>query len=290
MITGSHHQQIYWYATGQHRLLGQLPGAYLIDEQRWIPRRMAVLHPPGDPVFSETGHWNSVCIACHTTHGKPRSSTPLGSEPVASQVVRLDHGGARHRLRVVSRAGRDARRRQSQPAAPLWAAPDRAVPTRRSCNRPGWIRRSRRRCAASATASGSSTTARRERRAQHGGPAVPARRRARGHEVRRAADARTEIRRRCRRSSPRTPGSCAIRSGPTARCACRAANTTASSSRPCFVKATDPARTLSCSSCHTLHQKPDDPRPRAEWAVDQLGADGQRTTRARSAIRRSRPT
>jgi hypothetical protein len=32
MITGSHHQQIYWYATGQQRLLGQLPGASLIDE------------------------------------------------------------------------------------------------------------------------------------------------------------------------------------------------------------------------------------------------------------------
>ena len=25
MITGSHHQQIYWYATGRNRLLGQLP-------------------------------------------------------------------------------------------------------------------------------------------------------------------------------------------------------------------------------------------------------------------------
>ncbi len=40
MITGSHHQQIYWYATGRNRLLGQLPGAYLIAEQRWIPRRV----------------------------------------------------------------------------------------------------------------------------------------------------------------------------------------------------------------------------------------------------------
>ena len=30
MITGSHHQQVYWYATGTNRLLGQLPGVYLI--------------------------------------------------------------------------------------------------------------------------------------------------------------------------------------------------------------------------------------------------------------------
>ena len=34
LITGSHHQQIYWYDSGQRRLLGQLPGAYLIGEQR----------------------------------------------------------------------------------------------------------------------------------------------------------------------------------------------------------------------------------------------------------------
>ncbi len=87
MITGSHHQQIYWYATGRDRLLGQLPGAYLIAERQWIPRRTAVLHPPSDPVFSETGHWNAVCIACHTTSGKPEFDTPFGSAPVESQTV-----------------------------------------------------------------------------------------------------------------------------------------------------------------------------------------------------------
>jgi len=87
MITGSHHQQIYWYATGKNRLIGQLPGAYLIREQRWIPRRAAVLHPPTDPPFSETGHWNSTCIACHATHGKTLFDTPFGSQPVETQRV-----------------------------------------------------------------------------------------------------------------------------------------------------------------------------------------------------------
>ena len=87
MITGSHHQQIYWYATGRNRLLGQLPAAYLIAEKRWIPRRSAVLHPPGETLFSETGHWNSTCIACHTTNGKPEFDTPFGSQPVDTQVV-----------------------------------------------------------------------------------------------------------------------------------------------------------------------------------------------------------
>ncbi len=87
MITGSHHQQVYWYATGQDRLLGQLPAMYLLAEHRWIPRRAAVLHPPVDPVFSETGHWNSTCITCHATHGKPEFDTPFGSRPIQSQVI-----------------------------------------------------------------------------------------------------------------------------------------------------------------------------------------------------------
>ena len=39
MITGSHHQQVYWYSTGNHRLLGQLPSAYIIADKRWVPRR-----------------------------------------------------------------------------------------------------------------------------------------------------------------------------------------------------------------------------------------------------------
>jgi Cytochrome c552/Doubled CXXCH motif (Paired_CXXCH_1)/Cytochrome c554 and c-prime len=87
MITGSHHQQVYWYATGRNRLLGQLPGAYLIGERQWIPRRAAVLHPPTDPPFSETGHWNSTCIACHATFGKPQFDTPFGSQPLETQDV-----------------------------------------------------------------------------------------------------------------------------------------------------------------------------------------------------------
>jgi hypothetical protein len=35
---------------------------------------------------------------------------------------------------------------------------------------------------------------------------------------------------------------------------------------PCFANATDPGRTMSCFSCHTMHKPPEDPRPIAEWA------------------------
>jgi hypothetical protein len=85
MTTGSHRQQIYWYATGRGRLLGQLPAEYLVEERRWIPRSAVLMHPPTSP-FSETGSWNSTCIACHTTLGQPRLMTPAGAPPSRMQV------------------------------------------------------------------------------------------------------------------------------------------------------------------------------------------------------------
>src|SRR5207249_1807063 len=87
MTTGSHNQQIYWYATGNSRVLGQLPAIWLTADRRWIPRRAAVMHPPGQSPMSETGSWNGVCVACHTTNGQPQLDTPFGSQPILTQVA-----------------------------------------------------------------------------------------------------------------------------------------------------------------------------------------------------------
>ena len=87
MTTGSHHQQIYWYATGHDRLLGQLPAIRLIADDRWIPRRAAVMHPPNVPLVSESGSWNAVCVSCHTTVGKTALGTPWGEEPLFAQRI-----------------------------------------------------------------------------------------------------------------------------------------------------------------------------------------------------------
>lgn len=87
MTTGSHHQQIYWYATGHGRLLGQLPAIQLASERRWVPRRSAVMHPPDIPLVSESGSWNGVCVQCHTTHGRPEFSTPFGADDLFSQTI-----------------------------------------------------------------------------------------------------------------------------------------------------------------------------------------------------------
>jgi hypothetical protein len=86
LITGSHHQQIYWYPTGNGRTLGHLPSIYLIAERQWIPRRTAVMHPP-EQLFSETGSWNGVCVSCHATLGKPEFDTPFRSQPIQTQTV-----------------------------------------------------------------------------------------------------------------------------------------------------------------------------------------------------------
>ena len=87
MITGSHHQQVYWYPTGRDRLLGQLPGMYLIAEQRWIPRNSAFMRPPTQGTASETGRWNITCINCHATHGKGELDASLDRPPRAWQIA-----------------------------------------------------------------------------------------------------------------------------------------------------------------------------------------------------------
>ncbi|MFP6604878.1 MAG: multiheme c-type cytochrome [Pirellulaceae bacterium] len=99
MSTGSHHMQLYWYSTGQTRLLGMLPFVYLIEDQRWIPRDAAFLGLSG-PSSDELQRWNSTCIRCHTTH--PRSRVFSGTN-VDSQAAEFGisceacHGpGAEH--------------------------------------------------------------------------------------------------------------------------------------------------------------------------------------------------
>ena len=72
LVTGSHHLQLYWYATGQSRLLGLLPVHYFLDEQQWLPARATLLRPPDEHFSSETGRWNQRCIQCHATHGRTR--------------------------------------------------------------------------------------------------------------------------------------------------------------------------------------------------------------------------
>ena len=103
MTTGSHHMQAYWYATGQGRKLGLMPFIYLRDEARWIPRLAAFLTPQSMGQTSETGRWNTTCIKCHTTHGKPRVESIDEMDSVVAQfgiACEACHGPAEQHIRV----------------------------------------------------------------------------------------------------------------------------------------------------------------------------------------------
>lgn len=74
-LTGSHHAQVLWYATGNQRELGIVPMVWRIAEARWLPFPAVFLLPPQmrDPPLP--GTWNGNCNGCHATHSMPRLDT-----------------------------------------------------------------------------------------------------------------------------------------------------------------------------------------------------------------------
>ncbi|HEX6767259.1 MAG TPA: ammonia-forming cytochrome c nitrite reductase subunit c552 [Polyangiaceae bacterium] len=69
LATGSHHHEVYWVAGGAENELRLVPVTYVIAEKRFIPRRDAFLQPPD--AAPHAVRWNSNCIQCHTTLGRP---------------------------------------------------------------------------------------------------------------------------------------------------------------------------------------------------------------------------
>ncbi len=279
MITGSHNQQVFWYATGNSRVLGQLPAAYLVAEQRWIPRRMAVLHPPTQSPMSETGHWNSTCVVCHTTNGKPQFDAPFGSQPVATQSAQTTvvefgiscescHGpaaahvganrSALRRYRLHLTGGEDATVVQ-----PLRLDPKRGSQVCGQCHSVWEFY----------DAAG-------ERQANRGGlPFRP------GDDLSAARFVAQPTR---NLDSPAMQALLAddsrfIRDAfwadGTVRVSGREYNGLIES--PCYLRATTPERTLSCFSCHAMHKDGNDPRPLEAWADDQLSTRALATDAAR---------
>ncbi|UQA59709.1 ammonia-forming cytochrome c nitrite reductase subunit c552 [Polyangium aurulentum] len=69
LATGSHHEQAYWVAGRRPGELRLFPFVWMVREARWIPRRDAFLQPPDAKPYAL--RWNSNCIACHATGGRP---------------------------------------------------------------------------------------------------------------------------------------------------------------------------------------------------------------------------
>jgi hypothetical protein len=81
LLTGSHHMQVSWLATGATRVLEQLPLVWHRGEGRWIPRNAGFLRPPevSDAPPSERGRWNLTCLRCHTVDPRPLVLGGLGA-------------------------------------------------------------------------------------------------------------------------------------------------------------------------------------------------------------------
>ena len=274
MITGSHHQQVYWYATGRNRLLGQLPAAYLIAEQRWIPRRAAVLHPPAETLFSETGHWNSTCIACHTTNGKPEFDTPFGSQPVDTQVVdsRVTEFGiaceACHGPSTGHAAANRSPLRRYASHLTGRADPTTVLPTRLDPQRSSQVCGQCHGVWEFYDGAG-------ERQANSAGlPYRPGDDLAKTRFV--AQPTRNLGAPTMQALLAADPGfvNDSFWSDGMVRVTGREYNGLIES--PCFKDAREPSRTLTCFSCHSMHQPAGDARSAREWADDQLttGMDG----------------
>lgn len=273
MITGSHNQQVYWFPTGQGRVLGQLPAIYVTAEHRWIPRRAAVLHAP-EQQFTETGSWNGICIACHATHGKSGFDTPFGSQPIQSQSVDTTaaefgisceacHGPSEQHARLNRGPMRRYWFHLTGRPDPTTVQPVRLQPRLSSqvCGQCHGIWEFYDRGG--------------ERQANSGGlPYRP------GDEL---AKTRFVAQPTVNSDAP-TMKSLLAADGEFVRDSFWPDGMVRVSGReynglvesPCFRNAMDEKRTLTCFSCHTMHKAADDPRPLKDWADDQLvpGMDG----------------
>jgi len=257
MTTGSHNQEVYWYETGKGRELGQLPGTYLIAERRWIPRSMVFLAPPNPFPQSTTGYWNGICINCHTTHGQSRAM-PQGTQAAPdSKVAEFGiacescHGpGDRH-----AAANQNPLRRywfhlskghDSTIVQPALINPRASSAVCGQCHGV-WLLREQE-----------------ERSVDANGPSFRA-----GDDISatrllvRATHADEPLVRKQLAVAPNFLSALFWSDG-LVRVSGREYNGLVES--PCYQRATESNRTLSCFSCHTMHAEPDDQRSSATWA------------------------
>ena len=278
MITGSHHQNIYWYATGHDRGLNVLPGVYLLDDERWVSRSAVALHPPGQGVATLNGHWNAICSACHTTYPKTQFDTPFRSEPFEDQAIDTTtaefgiacescHGPGAEHVRANRNPVRRYLRHLTDDRDPTIIQPAHLDPQRssevcgqchsvwefydldgeRQANRDGLPYRP-------------GDTLRDTRFVAQPMPDV------RAPEITAFLERDPEF----VRGSFWPDGMIRV-SG-------REYNGLIDS--PCFANATEPERTLSCFSCHGMHKTPEDPRPVATWADTHQVSSGMHTNDA----------
>jgi formate-dependent nitrite reductase cytochrome c552 subunit len=252
---------------------------WLTADERWIPRRAALMAPPSSHASSETGAWNGICVACHTTDGRPAFDTPFGSQSILTQTA--DTRAAEFGIACESCHGPAAEHaaRNRNPwrrySLHFSGAPDTTIVQPQRLD----PRRSSQVCA-QCHAFWEFADEQGERLANARGlPYRP------GDDL---AATRLIVQPTMNLESPRMKELLASDAGfvrdifwsdGMVRATGREYNGLIES--PCFKNATpgmNDTRTLSCFSCHTMHKTPEDARSLDAWADDQLaaGADGNR--------------
>jgi len=238
MTTGSHHMQVYWYPTGKKRKLGQLPIIYLFEKHRWIPRIAAFLTPRLDPAPSETGRWNKACSNCHATRVKPRLFSEDGFDTTVTELgiaCEACHGPALDHIR----ANHNTLRRYE---LHLTGKPDPTIVNPRKLS----LRRTSQVCGQCHSVWSLYSRKADEQWADNGYTYRP------GDNL---DDTRRIV------HEPRLPSAF----WPDGMVRVSGREFSGMSRSPCYLRGE-----MTCLSCHTLHQKPDDPRPTNEWTDDQL--------------------
>jgi hypothetical protein len=264
LTTGSHHRQAYWLADPDDTQLMILPFMYLREEQRWIPRHAGYLSTmwqqerPEIGIFKgEYGRWVAVCINCHTTHGQPKPEDAAGA---ASPVPRVAEFG----ISCEACHGPGAAHAQAHRDGAKEAPPGMVNPARLPHDRSAQV------CGNCHTVLANRSEAAHRKWLKDGHSfrpgddlfADPIR-----YVVRGRADLMPD--RPTHVSDPEASGS--FWSDGMIRTTGREFNGLIES--PCYQRGE-----MSCLSCHQMHQKNSDARPRAAWAASQLkvGMDGNR--------------
>ena len=275
MVTGSHYQQVYWYRTDRTRVVGQLPATYLVKEGRWIPRDSALMHPPVEKPGSETGRWNAICVNCHATNGKRKFEAPPDVETAGASTITADTRVGEFGIACEACHGPAARHASENrnPVRRYWqyltATADRSAIVQPARLSPALSSQVCGQCHGvweffdvDAERAANST----------GLPYRP------GDELR---TTRVVVQPTTNADSPTVraildvyPGYLgdSFWSDGMIRVSGREYNGMIDS--PCFRNATEPAHTMTCFSCHTMHKTEADSRPIAEWADTHQVAPG----------------
>ncbi len=264
MTTGSHHMQAYWYATGDRRAVALLPFVYLRESERWIPENSSFLKQSyrqlgQTSVDNRSGEWNSGCQQCHATGQQPRLAgmdTRVADFGIACEAC---HGPAAEHVS----SNQDPIHRYGQH---FGAESDTSIvnPAKLSPRLATDI------CGQCHSLWQPTTETESERSLGEGFSFRPGQRL---EESKYTIHRKTIPEPRVKAIQVAAGGSATFlvdRYWADGLVRITGREYAAHLDSPCFADAKSDDETLSCLSCHEMHQRTDDPRPWQEWADDQL--------------------